>query len=136
MTRIFRREGAGFPDLRSFFLAWREINPEKLAQLARRFLELARTADPDTDILEEMAELFSDRSSRRARFFRESVSSFLEEMAGGMGELLRSDLLPTDTLEQWATAAREAASQVEALNMPPAAVVEALFYRLRAEAAP
>ncbi len=63
MLKIFRREGEGrdaegFSSLRAFFLAWREINPEKLAQLAGRFIELAQApGGPDVDIVEEMAEL-------------------------------------------------------------------------------
>ena len=46
MTRVFRRDAEGLPGLRGFFLAWSEINPEKLSQLARRFVEVALAPGP------------------------------------------------------------------------------------------
>ncbi len=136
MSKIFRRDTADFPGLRGFFLAWREINPEKLTQLARRFLELVQASgDPGVDIVEEMGELLADRSARRGRSSRETVSSFLEELAGHLRDLFRSAGASTEALERWNEATREAASRIEMLNMAPAAVLEALFYRLRADAA-
>jgi len=136
MLKIFRRESADFAGLRGYFLAWREINPEKLTQLARRFMELVQASDdPGVDIVEEMAELLSDRSPRRGRSSRETVSSFLEELAAHMRELFRSSGAAAEALQQWNEAAREASARIESLNMAPAAVLEALFYRLRAGAA-
>jgi hypothetical protein len=85
------------------------------------------------DIVGEMAELLPD--GRRGRSSREMAMSFLEELAGGMGALLRAGTLPVAALEQWSDAVREAAARIESLNMQPAAVLEALFHRLRAEAA-
>ncbi len=63
------------------------------------------------------------------------MMSFLEELAAGMGSLLRSGSLSTDALERWSDASREAALRIESLNMQPAGVLEALFHRLRMEAA-
>jgi len=135
MAKIFRRESADFPGLRGFFLAWREINPEKLAHLARRFVELVQApGEPGVDIVEEMADLLADRGARRGRSTRETVSSFLEELAGHMRERFRASGGDPDLLERWNEAAREAALRIEGLNMSPSAVLEALFYRLRAEA--
>jgi DNA polymerase-3 subunit gamma/tau len=135
MTRIFRRDDEGLPGLRGFFLAWREINPEKLSQLARRFMELARGAEADVDIVEEMAELLPDRSPRRGRSSRETVTSFLEELMAHLGELLRKGSAPPESLERWSEAARDAHARVESLNMLPSAVMEALYYQVRGEAA-
>ncbi len=98
MTKIFRRdaegvtrdEPEGFKGLRAFFLAWREINPEKLSHLARRFMELVRgPSDPGVDIVEEMSELMPERRTQRARSSRDTLSSFLEELVTHLGELLR-----------------------------------------------
>jgi DNA polymerase-3 subunit gamma/tau len=155
MAKIFRREpdgvisgdaaggirgdegGAGpggtGSGLRSFFLAWREINPEKLAQLARRFAELARGHDDTVDIVDEMSELVPERAPQRGRSSRETISSFLEELMAHFGELLRDGGTPPDTLERWSAAARDAHARIELYNMQPAAVIEALFYRLRRE---
>ena len=134
MTKIFRGEAEGFGGLRGFFLAWREINPEKLAQLARRFMELARGAKDDSvDIVQEMAELLPERKPQRGRSTRETLASFLEELAGHLSEILRSGGASTDSLERWTDAVRDAHARIESYNMQPAAVVEALYYRLREE---
>jgi len=133
MTRIFRRDAEGLPGLRGFFLAWREINPEKLSQLARRFVELARGPEAGVDIVEEMAELLPERSSKRGRSTRETISSFLEELMTHLGELLREGSAPPEALERWSAAARDAHARVESLNMQPSAVMEALYYRVRGE---
>ena len=144
MTKIFRRDAEGvirgdaghFPGLRGFFLAWREINPEKLSQLARRFMELARGAnDPGVDIVEEMSELLPERKPQRGRSSRETLASFLEELMTHLGELLREGSASPESLERWSAAARDALARIESYNMQPAAVVEALFYRLREEGA-
>ena len=74
------------------------------------------------------------RGAKRGRSTRETVSSFLEELAGHMRELFRASGGDPDVLERWNEAAREAALRIEGLNMSPSAVLEALFYRLRAEA--
>jgi len=136
MAKIFRRESSDFTGLRGFFLAWREINPEKLSQLAGRFLELVQAqGDAGVDIVEEMAELLADRAARRGRSSRETISSFLEELAARMREAFRASDGGQDALERWNEATREASARIEQLNMAPAAVLEALFYRLRAGAA-
>jgi DNA polymerase-3 subunit gamma/tau len=142
LAKIFRRDAegvnegdtVGFSGLRGFFLAWREINPEKLSQLARRFMELVRApVHPDVDIVEEMSELLPERKPQRGRSSRETISSFLEELMAHLGELLRAGSAEQESLERWSAAARDAHARIESYNMQPAAVVEALFYRLRAE---
>ncbi len=134
MARIFRRDTEGLPGLRAFFLAWREINPEKLSQLARRFMELARGPDAGVDIVGEMSELLPERPSKRGRSSRETVSSFLEELMAHFGQLLREGSAPAESLERWSAAARDAHARIESLNMQPSAVVEALYYRVRGDA--
>jgi len=132
MRKIFRRETEGIAGLRGFFLAWREINPEKLSQLARRFMELARGPNqPGVDIVEEMSELLPERKPQRGRSSRETLASFLEELMTHLGELLREGSASPDSLERWSAAARDASARIESYNMHPAAVLEALFYRLR-----
>ena len=127
-------DAEGFSGLREYFLAWREINPEKLSQLARRFMELARgPRDAPVDIVEEMAELLPERKPQRGRSSRETLSSFLEELMSHLREILRAGDAPVESLEQWNEAAREAHARIESYNMQPAAVVEALYYRFREE---
>jgi DNA polymerase-3 subunit gamma/tau len=133
---VIRGDAGGFSGLRGFFLAWREINPEKLSQLARRFMELVRgPRDPGVDIVEEMSELLPERRPQRGRSSRETIASFLEELMTHLGELLREGSASPESLERWSAAARDAHARIDSYNMQPAAVVEALFYSLRGEGA-
>ena len=85
------------------------------------------------DIVGEMAELLPERSPKRGRSSRETISSFLEELMTHFGELLREGSAPPESLERWSAAARDAHARVESLNMQPSAVMEALYYRVRGE---
>ena len=133
LVRIFREEPGHFDGLRSFFLAWKEINPEKLGQLSRRFLEVVAGAEEqDGDVLAELADILpTDRRSPRDRNQKEAVVSFLEELMLAMREPLRSGSISLEVLEEWADAVRESQMRLETFNMNPSAVVEALFLRMR-----
>jgi DNA polymerase III subunit delta' len=133
MTRIFREEAPGAPSLRAYFMAWKEINPEKLAALSRRFMDLV--FDPgagSTDVNEELAEIFPERRGNAARAPRDAVSSFLEELTFRFSEARRGGRAPLETLEEWAEAVRDAWSRVDVYNISPATAIEALYRRLRA----
>ncbi len=136
LVRIFREEPGHFEGLRSFFLAWKEINPEKLGQISRRFLSMAASPEePDSDALAEMGDLFpSDRRAPRDRNQKEAVLSFLEELMMRLRDPLRSGSMALEVLEDWAEAARESLMRIETYNMNPATVVEALFLRMRERA--
>jgi DNA polymerase-3 subunit gamma/tau len=126
ISKIFRRDPEGFSGLRDFFLSWREINPEKLSQLARRFMVLATSPlDARVDIVEEMSELLPERRTQRTNSTRDLLSSFLEELLRHLGELLRQ--------ERWSAAVRDAYARIESFNMQPSEVIEALYYRLLEE---
>lgn len=129
LAKIFRQDPPVFDSLRAFFLAWREINPEKLAALAATFLNLvgAETAE---DIVENMAEILSAKAGRD-KLSREIATSFLEELLGGMHARMQSGAVAAEILEQWVDAAREAHQRLETFNMSPATVVESLFFRMR-----
>jgi DNA polymerase-3 subunit gamma/tau len=131
LSKIFRQDPPAFDSLRAFFLAWREINAEKLASLAGRFLELVGS-DTVEDIVERMAEMQSDRKIARDRLSRETTASFLEELLSHMHKLMRGGLPGVDVLEQWSEAVREAHLRLETINMNPSTVLEALYFRMRA----
>jgi DNA polymerase-3 subunit gamma/tau len=132
MEKIFRSETPGFESLRAFFLAWREINPEKLSQLARRFIDMVQAAEPAAgDIGAQMAEILPERKAQRDRSSRETGSAFLEELMARFRDLLRGGRVNVDTLEQWNQAVREAHARLETYNMNPSSILEALFYRMR-----
>jgi hypothetical protein len=133
LERIFRSKGSQFDSLRAFFLAWKEINPERLSALSRRFMEAVLETDNDGgDILVELADLLpSERRGGRDRAQKEAVVSFLEELTFRFQELFSSAAVPRDVLEEWAGAVREGLMRIDAYNMHPATVVEALFLRMR-----
>jgi DNA polymerase-3 subunit gamma/tau len=133
LTRIFREEPGHFDGLRSFFLAWKEINPEKLRQLSRSFMEaVINPQQTDIDVLADLADLFpSDRRSAREKNQREAVLSFLEELTLRIQEPVRRGTIPLETAEEWTGAIRESLMRIETFNMSPATVVEALYISMR-----
>jgi DNA polymerase-3 subunit gamma/tau len=132
MEKIFREETVSSESLRGFFLAWKEINPEKLSMLSRKYLDLVTTREPGrVDILAELAELFPDRRGSRERSPKEAISSFLEELTFRFQDRLRAGGTPVETLEEWTSAVKEALVRIETYNMSPQTAVESLFYQMR-----
>jgi DNA polymerase III delta prime subunit len=135
MEKIFRQEAASHDNLRSFFLAWKEINPEKLSSLAERFLEMA--VDPSVsgvDAMSEMTELLPERRGQKDRSARETVVSFLEELTFRFSSSLRTGRLSHELLSRWNESVREALLRLETFNMNPSEVLESLYYGMRAAA--
>jgi DNA polymerase-3 subunit gamma/tau len=132
MAKIFRQEPPGFESLRDFFLAWKEINPEKLAALSRRFMALVTGgASGPVDIVAELGELLPERRAQAGRTSREAAMSFLEELTARFREPIRDGRAEVGVLEEWGKAVREAVSRLDVYNMSPPTVLEALFYRMR-----
>jgi hypothetical protein len=132
MTKIFREETPGAGSLRGYFLAWKEINPDKLAALSHRFMELV--LDPGAggvDITAELSELFPERRGPKERSPKEAVVSFLEEMTFRFSEAHRRGSVSSDTLEEWVEAVREAFTRLDVYNISPQTAIEALSYRMR-----
>jgi DNA polymerase-3 subunit gamma/tau len=129
LAKIFRDESGRYQSLRSFFLAWKEINSEELSRYCRRFVDLVSgPADPPTDILKELAEMFPGSIQRD----REPALSFLEELTLFMRGALRQSSLDVDSAEEWLRAVREAQVRIDLLNMNPQTVIESLFLKLSA----
>jgi DNA polymerase III delta prime subunit len=131
MEKIFREDTPSAESLRGFFLAWKEINPQKLAVLSRKYLEVVSAAEAGgADILAELADLFPDRRGRE-RSPKEAIGSFLEELTFRFHERLRAGGTSVETLEAWTAAVKDALARIETYNMSPQTVVESLFYRMR-----
>jgi DNA polymerase III delta prime subunit len=137
MTKIFREEAPSAESLRGYFLAWKEINPDKLSGLSKRFMELV--LDPGAgpvDIAEEMSGLLPARSAaarggRPERSPREAVVSFLEELTFRFSDVRRQGGAEIHVLEEWVEAVRDAFTRLDVYNITAPTVVEALFYRMR-----
>ena len=133
LEKIFRCEPGEFEGLRGFFLAWKEINPEKLSSLSRTFMDavLAPVSD-DGDIIGELDGLFpGERRSARDRNQKEAAVSLLEEITFRFRDLMRGGTVTREVLEEWANLTREALMRIDTYNMSPPAVIEALFLRMR-----
>jgi DNA polymerase III delta prime subunit len=132
LEKIFREPGQG-RSLRGYFLAWTQINAEALSRFSHLFVERLVEPDVSTDILEELAELFTSRKNQK-----EATASFIEELGFRLRELLRGApaqgarpiAVSLHTLEQWSAAVRESLGKLE-LNISPPSVLEALFLRMR-----
>jgi DNA polymerase III delta prime subunit len=132
MAKIFREETPAFEGLRGYFLAWKEINPEKLTILAGRFLDHVWSPDsPPFDIAEELSQLLPDRKGRRERSPKETIVSFLEELIFRFHAQLREGRGSVETFEEWNAAVREALMRLDIYNMSPQTVLESLLYRMR-----
>jgi DNA polymerase-3 subunit gamma/tau len=132
MAKIFREETPAFEGLRGYFLAWKEINPEKLTILAGKFLDQVWSPDsPSFDIAEELSQLLPDRKGRRERSPKETIISFLEELTFRFLALLRDGRGSVETFEEWNAAVREALMRLDVYNMSPQTVLESLLYRMR-----
>jgi DNA polymerase-3 subunit delta' len=128
LAKIFRDETGRYADLRSFFLAWKDIKAEELGSLCRRFMERVNDGEsPPSEILKDMQELFPGPAQRD----REAVLSFLEDLLSHMRRALRGAAVELDTLERWTRAVREAQTRIDLANMNPQTVVESLFLRMR-----
>jgi DNA polymerase III delta prime subunit len=125
IERIFRDASGRYADLRSFFLAWREISPDQLAAAARAFLDRALDPEAGLELPDELAVVVE-----RGRG-REAAVAFLEELAGALRAALRGGGAEVDLLEGWAAAVRECHSRIETLNVAPATALLALAARLR-----
>jgi DNA polymerase-3 subunit delta' len=128
LAKVFRDETGRYASLRSFFLAWKDINAEELGGLCRRFMERVNDREAvSADIRKEMEALFPGPAQRD----REAVISFLEELTLFMQCALRQSAAELQTLERWNRAVREAQARIDLANMNPLTVVESLFLRMR-----
>jgi DNA polymerase-3 subunit gamma/tau len=145
ISRIFRDESGEFTGLRSFFLAWRSISPERLSAAARSFIDGALDPAAGLELPEELAQMLGLRRERdgdadaprgRGRDLdpsriRETGVAFLEELSALLRAALRNGGADAGLLEGWAAAVRECHSRIETLNVAPATAMLTLAARLR-----
>ena len=145
IARIFRDESGRFTDLRGFFLAWRDISPERLATAARSFLDRALDPEAGLELSDELAAMLVPKRARdggtdapRGRErdgdpsrARATAIAFLEELSSALRAALRGGGAGVDLLEGWAAAVRECHARIETLNVAPATALLALAARLR-----
>lgn len=126
LERIFQEQGAG--GLREYFLGFRDVNPQQLQGLARRFVE---ALGPRPEAGGEQAELLEELRTRCTAGGRSFATSFLEEVQRERLRLLSEGGGEASALRRESSALRWALEALEGYNQSPALALEALFYTLR-----
>jgi DNA polymerase-3 subunit gamma/tau len=138
LKRIFHEEGQDYQGLREYFLFWKDINPQALRGLARRFVEgvLASAVESEEEpgaggILEDLEKAVK-AGAGKSRTERAFASSFFEELLRQLHLLLREGALDSFRLERWNQAIREHLYALQRFNQQPMLTLESLYYTLRA----
>ncbi|MBN2738571.1 MAG: hypothetical protein JXR70_16435 [Spirochaetales bacterium] len=129
LEKIFKNENHEYESLRDYFLAWRNINPLEVRQMAHRFLELiVQGAGANDMALDEALDLIQ-RGEIKDHFI-----IFLEELLSAMEEVVKSgeaNPLSQDVLEKWTREINNMVYQKESLNINPQNLIENFFLKMR-----
>ncbi len=135
LKRIFHESSEDYGSLREYFLYWKDVNPDQLKTLARRFIKAALDADSEgqeyaaeDELLGEIGELLEPKKPKNARGF---VSSFIEEILRQLLVLLREGAMSPFLLKRWNHSIRKHREAFEAYNQQPGLTIESLYYSLR-----
>ena len=132
LTKIFREQNPEYRSIREYFLAWKELNPALLKNLAHKFIQFVLDSAPVPDICEEMKELFKAVSPK------EALLSFFEELYLFFRQTLLN-VQNRDTakskgfrhIEKWSGILRDSLYQVEQLNLSPKNTLEYIYLKFR-----
>jgi len=128
LQRVFHERSGSYRDLREYFLYWKDVNPDQLEKLARRFVQTALEASENVLPEDVLSELEENYPSKTARGF---VGSFLEEILRQLLVLLREQALNPFLLERWNAAVRRHQQAFDTFNQQPGLTLESLYYTLR-----
>jgi len=128
LQRIFHEENGSYRDLREYFLYWKDVNPDLLEKLARRFVQAALENSEEVLSEDVIAELRENLTPKTARGF---VASFLEEILRQLLVLLREQALNPFLLRRWNAAIRRHQKAFLTFNQQPGLTLESLYYCLR-----
>jgi DNA polymerase III delta prime subunit len=126
LQRVFHEDDPQFSSLNDYFLSWRELNPDQLKKLARRFVEAVLEEGEEESILAELKPLLEPKKAR------DFLDSFFYELSGLLHTLLLRDLLRPQRLAAWNAALRSHYDGFSRFNQNPHLVLESLYYHLRA----
>jgi DNA polymerase III delta prime subunit len=130
LARVFREDNPEYPTLKSFFLAWEDINLEALHAAARRFIEQALSGAP-LAAAEEFPDLFRRDAPRDLyRYFLEELVLVFREMLAG-GHSPAADRPSLRRIEAWTRLVRSRARDFTSLNLAPALFMESLYTSLK-----
>ncbi len=131
LTRIFHEDSLDFPSLKSYFLAWRDINAAMLNTLARTFFQKVMEREGTrVDILKEMHDLFSAKSEKNL------ISLFIQELLHVLADFFHNNInsrFPNLThLENWVKIIGKHYREHKTLNLQAQLFIQNLFYRMKA----
>ena len=126
LKRIFREESPEYNSLQDFFLAWKNINPNGIKNLALKFINEISGSEDD-DILHEMNDILKGDNPD------ESIKIFFKELLSIFQGLLGENKYEINVLEKWSRLIHMKMIKLEKLNMNPSLVLESIFYRMKEE---
>ena len=125
LQRIFRENPADYRSLREYFLFWKELKPDILSTLVRRFIDLILNGSgSDGKLLQDMADLLQKKTGR------EFLNAFLEELLISFQTLLHAQRLDTNTLTRYTDILRGQCDALKRYNKNPLLAFETLYYGL------
>ncbi|HDQ13204.1 MAG TPA: hypothetical protein ENN41_00110, partial [Sediminispirochaeta sp.] len=127
MEKIFRIEHSEYPDLESFFLAWRGVPVERLRAQATHFFDYVwGNSQWEPEKLEEFL-----RDKNLSLYF----GPFLQELSKVLQSRVRENeqecTLSYSSLDRWSQAIREALLRFEQFNQAPDLLLEGLLYSMK-----
>jgi DNA polymerase III delta prime subunit len=135
LKRIFNEESLDFTSLQSYFLAWQDISAATLNNLAKTFFQkVAACHDSHVDILEDMQELFSSKSTNKLiSLFIQSLLQFLNNyFIDNLTEETSGQRLHIDQIENLITIIGKRYREHKTLNLQARLFIENLFYQMKA----
>ncbi len=130
LQRIFKEESSEYKSLQDYFLAWKNINPNGIKNLANKFInEVSGEIDEDTNILEEMNDILSGDNPI------EFIKIFFKELLTIFQSLLieKDSKYEIGILERWSKLIHMKMIKLEKLNLNPSLVFESIFYQMKEE---
>jgi DNA polymerase-3 subunit gamma/tau len=135
LQNIFREEPGSYESLRDYFIAWKDLNPNSLKGLARKFIDMVESREGESyRPLDGMSELIGRRSSKNRRSPREVLAIFGEELLFIFQDRLKgesTEITEIETLGRWTDLIHESLAGMDTLNLNPLLVLEDLYYRMR-----
>ncbi len=129
LSSVFREESGEYPDLETYFLAWRNIPVGKLRQAAIQFLSLIFNEPEDYgEKIPEILEKLVDKE--HAKVFLTALQDELHKKLH-REESERTRMAEIRVFEEWAVQIRNCMRGVEMYNQKPSLRIQDLFYTMR-----
>ena len=129
LSSIFREESGEYPDLKAYFLAWRNIPVEELHESAKQYLKLL-FEEPEKygETVPQIAEKIADKE--HAKVFLTALQDELHKKLH-QEESERIRLAEMKVFEAWGGQIQDCMLGIEMYNQKPSLRIQDLFYTMR-----